>query len=1202
MTHLMPKPKVLIVDDQPTNVQILAEALKTDYDVRITNNGERALEIAQKSDKPDLILLDIMMPHKDGFEVCRCLKSNPVTRDIPVIFITAKDNATDEELGLQIGAIDYISKPFSIPVVRARVKNHLQLKQQSELLQKSEARFRSTFEAAPIGFTNISLEGYFLEVNQGLSAFLGYGSDELVALTTAQLTAPEFQQQDADWIKKALAGEITEFNYEKQFIHQNGSRIWGHLWMKLICNAEGLPDHFIAVVENIERRKQAEASNLMLLQTIEQSPISVVITGLDANIEYVNEAFVRTSGYSHDEVIGQNPRFMQSGSTPKETYADLWNSLTSGKVWKGEFIDKRKNGETYIESALIAPVRQADGTVTHFVGIKEDITERIHMQQALLRESEKNWVILQNASDGIHILDHQGYVLEISAAFSSMLGYQRQELIGAHVTLWEAMSSAEQIKEILERQFVKDERSQFETYHRRKDGSIFPVEVSRYTIELEGNNVHFCSSRDISERKAAEKKVQMAASVFSHAREGIMITEPDGSIIDVNEAFSLITGYSRAEVLGQNPRILKSGRQDASFYADLWDSLQVNGQWYGEIWNRRKSGEVYAQMMAISSVSDNKHAVSHYIALFSDITSSKEHQKQLEHIAHYDALTNLPNRVLLADRLHQGMIQAQRQKKPLAVVYLDLDGFKAINDTYGHEIGDQVLIAVSARMKQVLREVDTLARLGGDEFVAVLLNLDDIDSSLPMLTRLLNAAAERFVLGELVLQVSASIGISFYPQADEVDADQLLRQADQAMYQAKLAGKNRYYIFDAVHDSHIKGYHETLENLRRALENHELLLYYQPKVNMNTGEVIGAEALIRWQHPVQGLLLPAAFLSVIEDNILAVDIGEWVMHTALKQVMQWQVAGLDIPVSVNIGAKHLQHPDFVASLRKILAEYPAVHPNHLEIEILESSALEDIERISQIIETCRQLGVRFALDDFGTGFSSLTYLKRLPVQVLKIDQSFVREMLNNPDDLLILDGVIGLSNAFHREVIAEGVESIEHGEILLQLGCDHAQGFIIAHPMPGHELLKWSVNWRRDAKWGKTSAVSREDLPVIFSSIAHREWLHNLKKYIHGQSELSLPKLNHPCYLGVWLNSNGLKRYGQHAGFGAVEKLHTLVHAQALNLIDLLATREQQEVLARLEELTRLHDTLLENLKQLLELPPITTKLSGEQTPSDATL
>lgn len=1181
MIEANPKAKVLVVDDQPANVQILAEALKSEYDVRIATNGERALEIAKKENKPDLILLDIMMPQLNGFEVCRRLKSNPATRHIPVIFITAKDNASDEELGLKIGAIDYISKPFSIPVVRARVRNHILLKQQSELLQKSEERFRSTFEAAPIGVTNITLDGDLLEANQGFSDFLGYTGAELLEMTMIQLTAPEFQQQDSDWINKVLAGELAEFNYEKQYIRKNGTRVWGHLWVKLVRNAEGGADHFIAVVEDIERRKQAEASNAMLLQTIEQSPVSVVITDLDANIEYVNDAFVRNSGYSRDEVVGQNPRLMQSGKTTKETYDDLWATLTRGEIWRGEFIDKRKNGEEYIESALIAPVK-SEGTVSHFVGIKEDITERTRIQQALQRESEKNWVLLQNASDGIHILDHDGNVIEISAAFCSMLGYQRQELMGKHVALWEAKFTADEIREILERQFVTNTRSQFETYHRREDGTIFPVEVSSFTIELEGNKVHFCSSRDITERKAAEKKVLLAASVFSHAREGIMITERDGSIIDVNQSFSLITGYSRSEVLGRNPRILKSGGQDATFYAALWQSLREKGQWYGEIWNRRKNGEVYAQMLTISSVSDNKGSISHYVALFSDITSSKEHQKQLEHIAHYDALTNLPNRVLLADRLHQGMAQAERHNKPLAVVYLDLDGFKAINDTYGHEVGDQVLIAISSSMKRVLREVDTLARLGGDEFVAVLLNLEDIESCLPLVTRLLNAAAEQFTLGERVLQVSASLGISFYPQADDVDADQLLRQADQAMYQAKLAGKNRFYVFDPEHDNNIRGYHETLEHVRRALETQELVLYYQPKVNMSTGQVIGAEALIRWQHPIKGLLLPGVFLPVIEDHSLAVDLGEWVIRTALHQIMEWQATGLDIAVSVNIGARHIQHPDFVERLKKILAEYPDVDPSHLEIEVLETSALEDIVRISQIIEACRVFGVRFALDDFGTGYSSLTYLKRLPVQILKIDQSFVREMLDNPDDLAILDGVIGLSNAFNRTVIAEGVETAEHGEILLQLGCEHAQGFGIAHPMPADSLHEWSVKWRPNAAWNKAFPVNRESLPIIFSSVAHREWLNNISKYLRGQSEIYPTKLYHPCRLGIWLNSNNLDHLGRQTDLDAIEKLHHQVHEMAETLSELRANGKESEVLSRLKELDQTHEALLEKLKRLL--------------------
>ena len=796
MTEFNTKAKVLVVDDQPANIQILAEVLKADYEVRITNNGKRALEIAQNDPKLDLILLDVMMPDLDGFEVCRRLKSSSVTQKIPVIFITAKNTVIDEEMGLAIGAIDYISKPFSIPVVQARVRNHLLLKRRTELLQKSEELFRTTFESAPIGITNFSLEGRLLEVNQGYCNLVGYTRDELLEMTYIQITAPEFQQQDTVMIKKILAGEISEFNHEKQYLCKNGQRLWGHLWVKLIRNSYGLPDHFIGVIENIDRRKQAEATNILLLQAVEQSPVSVVITDLEANIEYVNEAFIQSSGYKRDEIIGQNPRILQSTKTPKETYDDLWAALGDGNVWKGELINKRKNGEEFIEAASLTVVRQSDGGISHYLAVNEDITERKRIQQALQRESEKNLALLHNASDGIHILDLDGKVIEVSDTFCTMLGYQRQELIGSHVSLWESMFTLDEINDKLKQQFLSHKRSLFETRHRRKDGSIFDVEISGFPLQLEGITVLFNSSRDITERKSAEKKIQLAASVFSYAREGIMITEPDGRIIDINEAFSLITGYSRTEVLGRNPRILKSGRQNSEFYTTLWKSMKEKSYWYGEIWNRRKNGEVYAQMLTISAVLDSKGQLSHYVALFSDITTIKEHQKQLEHIAHYDALTNLPNRVLLADRLHQGMIYTLRQKKLLAIVYIDLDGFKAINDTYGHEIGDQVLISVAMCMKKVLREVDTLARLGGDEFVVVLLNLDGIESSIPTLTRLLDAASEQLVIGNRVLQVSASLGVSFYPQVNEVNADQLLRQADQAMYQSKLAGKNCYHIFD----------------------------------------------------------------------------------------------------------------------------------------------------------------------------------------------------------------------------------------------------------------------------------------------------------------------------------------------------------------------------------------------------------------------
>ena len=443
----------------------------------------------------------------------------------------------------------------------------------------------------------------------------------------------------------------------------------------------------------------------------------------------------------------------------------------------------------------------------------------------------------------------------------------------------------------------------------------------------------------------------------------------------------------------------------------------------------------------------------------------KAHNAQLEHLAHFDALTDLPNRALLADRLRRGMVQEQRRGKKLVVVFLDLDGFKEVNDSHGYETGDQLLITLASRMKQALRDGDTLARIGGDEFVAVLGDLDDAAASIPMLQRLLNAVAQPLMVGSVPVQLSASLGVTCYPQGHEVEADQLLRQADQAMYQAKLAGKNCYGFFDATQDNHIRSHHESLERLRHGLAANEFVLFYQPKVNMHTGAVIGAEALIRWQHPSNGLLLPGRFLPTIENHPLAIELGEWVIHTALSQVELWQDQGLDVAVSVNVGARQLQQTDFITRLQSILARHPKVKPSRLEIEILETSALEDLERVAQVIEDCRALGVMFAMDDFGTGYSSLTYLRRLHVDLLKIDQSFVRDMLNNTDDLAILQGVISLARSFRREVIAEGVETVDQGTLLLQLGCELAQGYGIARPMPAHELPHWVTSWQPDPAW-----------------------------------------------------------------------------------------------------------------------------------------
>lgn len=569
---------------------------------------------------------------------------------------------------------------------------------------------------------------------------------------------------------------------------------------------------------------------------------------------------------------------------------------------------------------------------------------------------------------------------------------------------------------------------------------------------------------DISKRKQVAIKLQLAANVFTYAREGILITDAEGNILDVNDTFTSITGYSRDEALGQNPRILKSDRHSSEFFVGLWHSLLTKGHWSGELWNLRKNGEIYAELLTISSVKDATGKILNFVGLFSDITPMKNHQRQLEYIAHYDALTNLPNRVLLADRLNQAIIKSKRSHKSLAVVYLDLDGFKAVNDNHGHEVGDELLIVISRFMKDALRASDTLSRIGGDEFVAVLVDLVDSTACEPILERLLQAASRPVQIGQRMMQVSASIGVTFYPE-DRGDADQLVRHADQAMYVAKQTGKNSYHLFDVDLDAAIKSTKATFDRICRALEADEFVLYYQPRVNMKTGQVLGAEALIRWQHPEQGLLPPANFLQALENHPKEIKLGEWVISKALRQISAWQKQGLDFTVSVNISAYHLQQDEFLPRLRVLLAAYPDVPAERLELEILETSALRDLAKISGLMQACKALGVRFALDDFGTGYSSLTYLKHLPAEVMKVDQSFVRGMLEDASDLSIVKGVVSLAQSFNREVVAEGVESLAHRQRLLEIGCENGQGFGIAKPMPAERIPLWLVDWRNDPDW-----------------------------------------------------------------------------------------------------------------------------------------
>ncbi|HZX31557.1 MAG TPA: EAL domain-containing protein [Rhodocyclaceae bacterium] len=602
-----------------------------------------------------------------------------------------------------------------------------------------------------------------------------------------------------------------------------------------------------------------------------------------------------------------------------------------------------------------------------------------------------------------------------------------------------------------------------DTRHLRRDGSGFPADI-RFSLLYQSGQppVLIAISDNTTERHAARTQLLLADSAFQNAREGIVVTDLDAHALEANHAFTRITGYSRSEVIGQKMSLLKSNIHDVAFYRAMWGALQKDGHWQGEIWNRRKNGEIYIELLSISLVRDEAGKPANYVAVFSDISQLRDIQRKLERQANYDPLTDLPNRALLTDRLYQEMAHARHRGNKLAVCVLDLDYFRAINQAHGAAVGDDCLVEMGKRLREIARSEETVARLGGDEFALLVPVNDGMEELHTSLSAILEALAVPLEVAGQRIDTAASIGVTVFPD-DDADPDTLLRHASEALYTAKQSGRRRFHFFDSEWDRQVQRFHQDTQRLTAALHQGELVLYYQPKVHLLTGRVIGAEALIRWNHPERGLLSPIEFLPLADQSDLIIDIGEWTVNEALRQSAAWRAEGLDIPVSVNIAGKHLLKSDFADRIEAALNTFDTVPPHFLELEILESSALANLEHARTVIGDCQSLGVSVALADFGTGYSSLAYLKQLPTNVIKIDQMFVRDILQDADDLAIVKGILGLAKAFNRQVIAEGVETEAHSRQLLAVGCVLAQGYGIARPMPPERLAEWVRTTRQPA-------------------------------------------------------------------------------------------------------------------------------------------
>ena len=552
-----------------------------------------------------------------------------------------------------------------------------------------------------------------------------------------------------------------------------------------------------------------------------------------------------------------------------------------------------------------------------------------------------------------------------------------------------------------------------------------------------------------------ETSLKQAAAVFDSTQEGVLVTDPNQRIVHVNPAFSRITGYSTEEVLGQTPKLFASGKHDAAFYQQMWLALKANGEWSGEIWNRRKNGEVYPQWQNLRCIHDNQGKLSHYVAVFSDLSALKRSRDELDQLAHYDPLVNLPNRLLFTERAKQDLERARANKRSGALLLIDLDHFKDINESLGHSLGDALLQAVSARLSEHLEKSMTLGRLGGDEF-ALLCEGYGAEKATALALRILDRLNEPFHIGEQELFSSASIGIVLYPYPTDVqNVEQLMRNADSALFKAKSSGRSTYAFYSQELTSQARQRVELVTALRQALEQGQLRLHFQPIYDLQTGTISGFEALVRWQHPEKGLIAPGIFIPIAEETGLISAIDHWVLEQACNQAREWLGQGHPLGfIAVNISSRLFGNGELDLQVATILAR-SGLEARHLELEITESAVMQDPDAALELLQRLRALGVQLAIDDFGTGYSSLQRLKRMNVHKLKIDQGFVRGLPDDRDDAAITRSVIGLAHNLGLKVVAEGIETADQAAFLLAQDCDYGQGYGFARPLPADE-----IDWR----------------------------------------------------------------------------------------------------------------------------------------------
>ena len=931
-------------------------------------------------------------------------------------------------------------------------------------LQESEQYNRTLFECSPIGLALTRMDGTLVDVNPAFANILGRTVEETKGLTYWEITPQSYAEKEQDQLRQlSFFGRYGP--YEKEYIHKDGHHVAVRLsGLVIIRNSE---QYILSSVEDVSVSMQTkialERSEEQLKQAVEIAGIGFFNHDLVTESLYCSPQMRAIYGLAPDEPVSIKTVIEAVYPADREgmvsSFKSAQNPAGSGVLSLSHRIVRRDGAIRWVEVGFQTYYYGAEEArhPIRVVGATRDVTERKQAETALLQTEANLHAMLDNSPYLTWLKDPAGRYLTINKVFANYLHLEdpRQAVGKTDLDL--------QPKELAEKYLADDAEVMVSLKQKHVEESAFDGNMTHWVetfktpiVDKNGQvlgTVGF--ARDISERKQAEAELRIAAAAFE-SQESLMITDADNVIMRVNSAFTENTGYTAEEVVGQTPSMLKSGRHNADFYRTMWKSILSTGAWQGEVWDKRKNGELFPAWLSISAVKRGDGGVTHYVGSYIDITERKAAEEKINLLAFYDPLTQLPNRRLLFDRLKLALISSARSKKKCALLFIDLDNFKILNDTLGHDVGDLLLQQVAQRLVPCVREGDTVARLGGDEFVVILEDLSEHSHEAAAQTKsigekIITALNQPYQLATHEHLSTSSIGVVLF-SGHEQEADELFKQVDIAMYQAKKSGRNTLCFFDPQMQNTINARAVLEGELRKAIENQQFQLHYQIQVDLMR-RPLGAEALIRWLHPERGLVLPEQFIALAEETGLILPIGKWVLETACAQLKTWQQEALtrDLILAVNVSARQFHQADFVAQVHTAVRSH-AINPWQLKLERTESMLLENIEDTIATMNALKAIGVQFSLDDFGSGYSSLQYLKRLPLNQLKIDQSFIRNIAADNGDKAVVLAIIAMAQSMNLDVIAEGVETNMQRQLLLGKGCTHYQGYLFGRPAPIDEF------------------------------------------------------------------------------------------------------------------------------------------------------